>query len=153
MQASSYVVGHNQKDGRRFVIERHTDDAGLEHVVEYGPTDSVDYQTTLLARAAQMDADLADHELTNCIDAGVVRTQYQTGAQFAARFRQRYLNARREEAARMATWVIDRITAGHLTDLQVRTAFGLTTTQYNALKTRWNTLRTQWLAINAAAGE
>lgn len=153
MQASSYVVGHNQKDGRRFVIERHTDDAGLEHVVEYGPTDSVDYQTTLLARAAQLDEYLADHEFAACVEDGTVRIQYQTAAQFAARFRQKYRAASREEAARLATWIIDRITAAQLTDLQVRTAFGLTTTQYSAMKTRWTTLRTHWLAVQAAAGE
>lgn len=79
--------------------------------------------------------------------------QRQTGAQLAARFRARFLAAEREECARMATWLLNRIDAGDFTDAQVRGAFGLTTTQYNALKTRLSTLRTQWLAVLAAKGE
>lgn len=153
MQSSTHATGHAQADGRRYVTETHIDATGARHLVEYGPVPEIDYAATLAARAVALDAALADDELSHCITSGSVRTQYQTAGQFAARFRERYRAAGREEAARLATWIIDRITAGQLPDLQVRTAFGLTTTQYNALKTRWTTLRTQWLAIQSAAGE
>ena len=79
--------------------------------------------------------------------------KHQTAAQFAARLRERYRNASREECARIATWILNRIEAGDITDAQVRTAFGLTVTQYNNLKTRMTNLRTNWLAVQAAAGE
>lgn len=153
MQSSLVAIGHPQADGRRYITETHIDVIGDRHVIEYGPVPALDYAVTLAARAAQLDAQLADEELQHCIDSGTVKTQHQTAAQFAARFRERYRAASKEEAARLATWIIDRITAAQITDAQVRNAFGLTVTQYNALKTRWTNLRTQWLAINAAAGE
>ena len=79
--------------------------------------------------------------------------KHQTAAQLAARFRERYRNASKEEAARMATWLLNRIEAGDFTDAQVRSAFGLTVTQYNNLKTRMSTLRANWQAVQAAQGE
>lgn len=153
MQSSTYTVGHAQADGRRHVIERHLDDAGVERIVEYGPVGLVDYSAIMTVRAAAMDAALADAEVDECVASNTMRAQYQTAAQFAARLRLRYQSAGNEKAARIATWILDRITAGQLTDLQVRTAFGMTTTQYNAMKTRMTTVRTQWLAIQSATGE
>ena len=79
--------------------------------------------------------------------------RHQTKAQFAARLRERYRNASREEAARIATWLLNSIEAGDFTDLQVRTAFGLTSGQWTTLKAKLTTLRTNWLAVLAAAGE
>lgn len=144
MQSSTYTIGHAQADGRRQVIER---------IVEYGPVAVMDYAAVMAARAVAMDAALADAEVDECLATNTVRSQYQTGAQFAARLRSRYAVATDEAAAKIATWILDRITAGQLTDLQVRTAFGLTTTQYNAMKTRMTNLRTNWLAVQAATGE
>lgn len=79
--------------------------------------------------------------------------KHQTAAQFAARLRERYRHASREEAARIATWILNRIEAVDFTDNQVRNAFSLTAGQYTTLKAKWTTLRTQWLAIQAAQGE
>ena len=79
--------------------------------------------------------------------------KHQTAAEFAARLRERYRSASREDASRIATWILNRIEAGDITDAQVRTAFGLNVTQYNQMKTRMTNLRTAWLAVQAAQGE
>ncbi len=79
--------------------------------------------------------------------------KHQTKAELAARFRERFRNASKEEAARMATWLLNHIEAGDFTDAQVRSAFGLTVTQYNNTKTRMSTLRANWQAVQAAQGE
>ena len=80
--------------------------------------------------------------------------RYQTPAQFAARLRERFRTAEREECARIAHWIINRIAAGDFTENQVRAAFGLTTTQWNTLKTtKLQPLRDAWAAIKAARGE
>lgn len=79
--------------------------------------------------------------------------KHQTAAQLAARFRERFRGASKEEAARMATWLLNRIDEGDFTDAQVRSAFGLTVTQYNNLKTRMGTLRANWQAVQTAQGE
>lgn len=61
--SSSYTVGHAQADGRRFVVELHTDSAGVVHRVEYGPMpDGTDYQAIMEARAAQIGEQLAAQE-------------------------------------------------------------------------------------------
>lgn len=79
--------------------------------------------------------------------------RHQTAAQFAARLRARFRSASRLDAARIATWVMDRIDAGDITDAQMRAAFSLTTAQWTALKTRLTTMRTAYRAIEAARGE
>jgi hypothetical protein len=79
--------------------------------------------------------------------------KHATSAQLAAAFRERFRNATKEEAARLATWLIDRITDGTWTDLQVRNAFGLTAGQYTAAKARFQALHDHWVAVQAAAGE
>ena len=79
--------------------------------------------------------------------------RYQTPAQFAARLRERYRNASREEACGIAKWILDHLEAGDFTDAQLRNAFGLTVTQWNTLKTKLTNLRTAYEAVMAAKGE
>lgn len=79
--------------------------------------------------------------------------QHQTLAQFAARLRQRYKNANREESARFAKWILDHLEAGDFTDAQIRNAFGLTAGQWTTLKAKMTTRRTNYEAVQAAAGE
>jgi hypothetical protein len=79
--------------------------------------------------------------------------QHQTPAQFAAYLRERYRNAKRDDVARLAKWILDHLEAGDFTDLQFRTAFGLTSGQWTTLKAKMTTLRTNYEAVQAAAGE
>lgn len=79
--------------------------------------------------------------------------QHQTAAQFVTRLREKWRNASKEETAKLATWILDRIAGGDFTDAQLRAVFGLNTTQWNTLKSKMTTLRTQWLAIQVAKGE
>jgi len=79
--------------------------------------------------------------------------KHQTAAQFIARFREAYRNSDRERCVQLAKFVIARIQAGDITDAQVRSAFGLNSTQWNTLKTKMN----NWIAahntLQAAVGE
>ena len=78
---------------------------------------------------------------------------HQTPAQLAARFRAAYRRATKGKAAGMAYWLIERINADDFTDAQVRNAFGLTTTQYTAMKTRMTALHDAHAAVQNAGGE
>lgn len=82
-----------------------------------------------------------------------LQLNHQTAAELAARFRARYRTAEREDCARMATWLLNRIDAGDSTDAQVRAAFGMNTVQYTTFKTSLTTLRSHWLAVQSARGE
>lgn len=79
--------------------------------------------------------------------------QHQTPAQFAARLRQRYKSANKDEAARLAKWVLDHLEAGDFTDVQIRNVFGLTAGQWTTLKAKMTTMRTNYEAVQTAAGE
>lgn len=57
--SSSYTVGHAQRDGRRYVTERHTDDDGGVYEVEYLAPDGTDYQAVMQARATAITEQLA----------------------------------------------------------------------------------------------
>lgn len=153
--SSIFIAGHAQIDGRRYVVEEHTDHVGTVHRREYGPVeDSVDKAALLVVNAVQLVEQLAEQEFADRITAvKPLALDHQTAAAFAARLRERYRSMEREDLARIADWILDQITAGHITDLQVRNAFGLTTTQYNALKARMTNLQTNWLAVQAARGE
>lgn len=79
--------------------------------------------------------------------------RHQTPAQFAARLREHYRAASKTDAARIATWIMDRIDAGDLTVAQVRAAFGMTAGQWTTLQSKLTALRTNYLAVQAALGE
>lgn len=143
-----------QKDGRCYVVEKHTDSLGNVYPIEYGPVGKIDYQTVMDARAVQMGIQIADQEADALWSNGVWKAPtQQTGAELAARFRAAYKDASQLRAAQMAWWLIERITAGDITDAQARNAFGLTLAQYTPLKARMTTLHDQYAAVMAARGE
>lgn len=79
--------------------------------------------------------------------------KYATGQQLADAFRERFRDSSREQCARMATWLLARISDGTWSDTQVRNAFGLTVPQYTTFKTKLQTLADHWAAVLAAQGE
>lgn len=149
------VDAHLQRDGRRGVTERHVDSTGVEHLHVYKPVDGSDYQAVMLARVPRIEAALAESEFLEALEVeGWSPLQHQTAAQFAARFRARYRDASRVECAKLAKWILDRIDGGSFTDAAVRNAFGLTVTQWNALKSsKLTPQRTAYNAVLAAQGE
>lgn len=79
--------------------------------------------------------------------------KYQTTQEFANRLRERYRTSDKEECARLAAWLYDHYQAGDFTAAQLRTAFGMDTTQFQTFVTKVQTLRDHWLAVQAAQGE
>lgn len=67
MNSSVFSSGHAQRDGRRYVTETHTDDAGGVHRVEYLAAVGTDYTAVMQARAAQIDAALLEAEIAEVI--------------------------------------------------------------------------------------
>ena len=79
--------------------------------------------------------------------------KHQTVQEFVSRFREAYRNAERARLVQLARFILARIAAGDITDAQCRTAFGLSTTQWNALKTKMNNYITADNTIKSAVGE
>ena len=145
---------HLQKDGKRYVTVRYIDHAGGEIMFVRKLDANADYQALAAARVPDIEAQLADAEFRQAIETdGWKPLVHQTGVQFAARFRALYKDSSKSECAKLATWILARITAGDFTDAQVRNAFGLTAGQWTTLKAKMTTLRDHYAAVEVAAGE
>jgi hypothetical protein len=79
--------------------------------------------------------------------------KHQTVEAFIARVRQAYRDGNSEALVKIARFLIARVQAGDVTDAQLRTAFGLNTTQWNALKTKMQNLITADNTVKSAVGE
>lgn len=152
--SSQLTLGVVQKDGRRYVLETHTDNLGVLHVVEYLAAVGADVDAILTARAVLIEADLEQIEVKQALDTDASPTlQYATMVQLGNYVRSHYRDMSGLELARTARWIVNRINDGTFTDTQVRNFFGLTLTQYNTLKTKWQTLKSEYDDIFASVGE
>ena len=79
--------------------------------------------------------------------------KHQTAEAFIARVRQAYRDGNSEQLVKIARFLIARVQAGDVTDAQLRNAFGLNVTQWNALKTKIQNLITADNAVRSAVGE
>ena len=68
--SSAHTVGHSQVDGRKYVTESHTDDAGVVHRVEYLAVVNADYVAIRDARAVQINEQLAEAEAQSLLNDG-----------------------------------------------------------------------------------
>lgn len=118
--------GPVQADGRRQVIERHQFTGGEIATYTYFAMPDDDIQSVATARAVSLLEAAADAEtLANVERDGPFTLNHQTGAQFAARFRE-----------------------------MVRSAFGMTAGQWTTFKSNKVTPRANaWAAVIAATGE
>lgn len=82
-----------------------------------------------------------------------LRLKHQTVQQFVARVREAYRNGEKETLVRVARWILAAIQRGDITDANCRTAFGLNTTQWTALKTKMQNLVAANTTIETAVGE
>ena len=71
-----------------------------------------------------------------------------TQAENLAELRRRFREAKAVDAAKIARWIVNNLTAA-----QVKAIFGLTDAQVAALRTRFLALRDHWNAVEAATGE
>lgn len=69
--------------------------------------------------------------------------KHQTAAQFVERLKARFKAASKYDKAKIAAWIYDRFVAGDITQVQIRNAFDLDTTE------KWTTFRDRLLALKA----
>src|SRR5437867_2435808 len=97
------LIGPPQRDGRQYVRETHTDNAGVAHVAEYLAVAGADYAAIMTARAVVVAAQLVEAEIANWMardDGPVIVLVYATKVQFAAPLRRAYLISTKLETAR-----------------------------------------------------
>jgi hypothetical protein len=67
--SSTHIVGHAQRDGRRYVTETHLDHEGVAYGFEYLASNDVNTSAVLSARAASLEAALAAAEIEALLNA------------------------------------------------------------------------------------
>lgn len=103
-------------------------------------------------------------ETAETLSAGDLRTEsvapnslglvHQTPEQFLLRFRRRLRESERQDAARLAAWLVKQLEAETITVAQVRVAFGLLQDpEWTAFRDRMTALRDHWVAVEGARGE
>lgn len=154
--SSTHVVdAHEQADGSKWVLEKHTDDIGAVHTAQYLAPEGTDYVALRTARAARIAEAFADSEYqVKSRVVAALNLRWQTNGEFAARFRAEYKDAVRERVHELSWWAVEMVNAGHLTDAQLRNAFNMTVNQYNTFKTDKLVPRhDRWADVISAAGE
>lgn len=78
--------------------------------------------------------------------------KHQTVETFVARVRAAYRDGDSPTLVKVARFLIARVQAGDLTELQIRNAFGLNVTQWNALKAKLQALIAADNTVQSAVG-
>lgn len=143
--SSVYTLGPVEIDGRRLVVETHTDNTGAKIFAQYLASPGVNYLAVAAARAALIDERLKQEEALRVFatDAKPVLV-YQTAAEVATRFwaavAAAYLLDKVGFEA-LLWWLTNRLVAGDITDAQALATFNaffgrsLTAAQWTSLRT------------------
>ena len=144
-----------QYDGRRWVRFRYDFDVGVSYLSCPILILAIDDATATMNSIAPLvlQSKIDDECWKNVATDATPAFVYVTKSQFVAWLRNQYKYASGETVAMIATWLMNRIDAGDITDSECETAFGLTATQWNTVKTKLTNYRTQWLSIQAAVGQ
>lgn len=144
-----------QTNGLRRVRETHTDHEGRKHEFLYWLHPNDDANEIATRRVAGLVETLGEREYARKVERiAPLSLQWLTAAQFADYLRAEYRDTKRERAAYLAWWIVEMVSAGHLTDVQVRNAFGMTTPQYTDFKTnRLIPRHDAWASVQLAEGE
>ena len=152
--SSSVVVDAAQLDGRRHIIEHHTDHVGIVYPVFYLAEAGADATLPLAARAIQIVDGLREAEVNDNLGrilAGeplsAITTIHVDGATLRQRLRQAFQAATGERACRLAVFL------QALTDVQLRAIFGITQAQVTTLRTRLQARIDKLNALLAEVGE
>ena len=82
-----------------------------------------------------------------------ISLKYATAVQLGAALRERFKNASKEELYRLAAKIKKHYDLGDFTDVQMKTLFGLTTTQWNNLKAKIVNYAAAYDAMQNSVGE
>lgn len=146
--------GHAQKDGRRWVVEVHSDAQGEVARISYKGRDTDDRNAIASARSGRILSDLAIQELKDAIQQNIKPAmRFATAQQFANYIAETYPSLTGEQQAHLAWWISNRLAAGDVTDAQMQNLFGLTAGQWNTRKAKIQTLAAQYEAVQNAVAQ
>lgn len=142
-----------QDDGVRLVRQEHTDSTGRVHMVAARVGAGEDLAAYLAMRADSLLRALQRQEIKSAIENNSMPVlEHQTLGEFADRFwtlLRRMQDNNKEKFNQGVWWILERITAGDITDNQARVTFN-TAFERSLTSGQWNTLKTNKLEPIAA---
>lgn len=124
-----------QSDGRRWILENHTDNLGVIYLVSYLANNGFDAAAALTARIATLEASIIFGEITTNVanvksdgSLAVITFLYSTAGQNIAALRAAYLQSTKQEAIMIGDFL------SSLTDTQLKNIFNMTATQVTTLR-------------------
>ena len=152
--SSEIITNDLQGDGRRKIVERHTDHLGVESLAHYRAEPGFDVDARLLARALVLEEGHNEHErhrnvrkILNGRPPGSVTFDYTARPVFHDRLRELYAKATGTDSLYISRY-FDTLTNALLRDI-----FGMTNPQVNQLRERFAVDIAIIADINAAVGE
>jgi len=152
---SSEVSTTTQAGGHLSVLEWHTDHLGRRHPRVFFAPAGFNANAALAAYAVSLAEVLKLGDLIMAVYKGPWNyvMNHATNTELAAFVRAEYLGSSAQRTARVARRLLEWVTNGRFTELQIRNAFSLTLTQWNTLKAKMQALIADEDAVMAAAGE
>jgi hypothetical protein len=151
---STIVEDSTQRDGRRWIRERHTDHTGAMHDVVYLAESGENATTVMTARVDQILDQLRNAEIAANIAKAlngelVFSTNHSTGNQNLAALRETFKTATKWELLTLG-YVIHTT---RLSDNQLKNLFTVNDAQLPALKTKLSNLATRYTEALAEVGQ
>ena len=145
-----------QSDGRRRIDERHIDQFARVHSVSYLCEANFNAQAAMVARASQISARLKADEFLIFTDRATPVTYVpteSTDAELLAYIREAYRVSSREDSVTISSLLRAWIDTGRFSDMQARTAFGMSVGSWTTLRIKMNGYADTRAAVASAAGE
>lgn len=153
---SVIVEDRAQRDGRRWIRERHTDNAGVTHDIVYMAEEGANATTAMTARVATIVSQLETGEVDSIMaratsDApfAAPNLTYATAAQLRTRLREAYRTLSGWQAVCLGHY----INSLGLSDAQLTAIFGVSGAQLTALKTKLSNATTRFNQVTSEAGQ
>ena len=149
---SIIVSDSPQKDGRRYIRERHTDHVGVHHECVYLAEAGADANVALANRVAVIVVQLEENEHSQNINRALDHLMpvfiHTTAGQFRTRLRELFKTLSGWDAVRMGAFIHSL----SLTDNQLKSLFGVNDAQLPTLKTKLSNAATRYADVQAEAG-
>jgi hypothetical protein len=152
---SEIVEDRAQRDGRRYITERHVDSSGAVWRITCLAPAAANASTIMAARVTQLEADAKAGEVaTNLANALSDQTPaptfvFSTQAELAAAVRAAFKTARGRDAVRLG-WYVESF---NMTNNQLANLFGITALQAATLQVRLDDLAAKYNGMQQEAGE
>ena len=153
--SSTIIEDSVQKDGRRWICERHVDHISEIFEIRYMAGAGTNINDIMTSRIVLLESESKRQELENNLanalsnDSPAPTTKYSTNAEFAALLREKFKISKGRDALRLG-WYVESF---NLTNNQLANLFGITVGQAATFQTKLDNMAASYEAMQLEVGE